>query len=284
MTTTHFDITLLLDESGSMTSRHAWVIQAYNDFFSQQKSLVIEGETCNVSTYFFNDRLRTIQEKVPITEVPLLTESEYRPTNGTALYDAMIEVLDKMHATTSEGRKLFVVITDGMNNSGIKTATDLQEKIESMAVEIVYMGSNQDAILHGAQVGARQDATLEYDDHHFLEAMDSIGNAVSRMRSGETQAIEFTELERSVSSGGGEPPVMPPRRLRFMQTLSPLPDTDIEWEPSFVNVSSQGGDITMLQLPPLLPPLRRYETLHLGRLGAGSSLDSDSSDTDTVVL
>jgi hypothetical protein len=265
-----------------MTSRHAWVIQAYNDFFSQQKSLVIEGETCKVSTYFFNDRLRTIQEKVPITEVPSLTESEYRPTSGTALFDAMIEVLEKMHVTTSEGRKLFVVITDGMNNSGIKTATDLQEKIESVAVEIVYMGSNQDAILHGSRVGARQDATLEYDDHHFLEAMDSMGNAVSRMRSGETQAIEFTEVERSVSSGGGSRPVMPPRRLGFMQTLSPLPDT--EWGPSFVDVSSQGGDSTMLQLPPLLPPLRRYETLHLGRLGAGSSLDSDSSDTDTVVL
>jgi len=226
--------------------------------------------------------VRTIQDKVPITDVSLLTESEYRPTNGTALYDAMIDVLDKMH--NFEGRKLFVVITDGMNNSGSKTATDLQEKIESMAVEIVYMGSNQDAILHGAQVGARQDATLEYDDHHFLEAMDSMGNAVSRMRSGETQAIEFTELERSVSGGGGGgsgggPPVMPPRRPRFMHTLSPLPDTDIEWEPSFVNVSSQGGDITMLQLPPLLPPLRRYES----RL-RGSSLDSDSSDTDTVVL
>jgi len=281
--TTHFNISLLLDESGSMYSRHAWVIKAYNDFFNQQKLLVIEGETCTVSTYFFNDQVRTIQDKVPITDVSLLTESEYRPTNGTALYDAMIDVLDKMHHF--EGRKLFVVITDGMNNSGSKTATDLQEKIESMAVEIVYMGSNQDAILHGAQVGARQDATLEYDDNHFLEAMDSMGNAVSRMRSGETQAIEFTELERSVSGGGGGggggPPVMPLRRPRFMQTLSPLPD---EWEPSLVDVSSPGGDSTMLQLPPLLPPLRRYESRLRGRVMVGSSLDSDSSDTDTVVL
>jgi hypothetical protein len=281
--TTHFNISLLLDESGSMYSRHAWVIKAYNDFFNQQKLLVIEGETCTVSTYFFNDQVRTIQDKVPITDVSLLTESEYRPTNGTALYDAMIDVLDKMH--NFEGRKLFVVITDGMNNSGSKTATDLQEKIESMAVEIVYMGSNQDAILHGAQVGARQDATLEYDDNHFLEAMDSMGNAVSRMRSGETQAIEFTELERSVSGGGGGggggPSVMPIRRPRFMQTLSPLPD---EWEPSLVDVSSPGGDSTMLQLPPLLPPLRRYESRLRGRVMVGSSLDSDSSDTDTVVL
>jgi hypothetical protein len=264
-----------------MMDRHAWVVNAYNDFFKRQKSLIIEGQTCSVSTYFFNDKLRSILEDIPINDVPLLTADEYRPMRGTALYDSMITILDKLELegtvvssadeTQPQQQKLFVVITDGMNNSGVKEASDLLEKINAVKVEIVYMGSNQDAILNGARIGAARGATLEYSDDHFLEAMDSIGNAVSRMRSGQTQGIEFTPLERERSSGGvGGIGSMRPSRA--INTLSPLPSFDL---------GGGGND--------LLPPrVRRHDhgTLPLGSsLNSLNSLDSlDSLDSlETVV-
>jgi hypothetical protein len=198
-------------------------------------------------------------------------------------------VLEKFSSVTADTeqqqqqqqQKLFVVITDGMNNSGVKEASDLLEKINAVKVEIVYMGSNQDAILNGARIGAARGATLEYSDDHFLEAMDSVGNAVSRMRSGQTQGIEFTPLERERSSGGGGGiRSVRASRSRYTSTLSTLPSFDM------------GGGYGGNDLPLLLPPrLRRHEhatvdiDIDAVPLSAGSSLDSlDSLDSvETLV-
>lgn len=255
---THLDIHLVVDESGSMTPRHAWLVKAYNDFFAQQKTLQIEGQTCSVSTYFFNDVLRRHLQEVPIADVPELMGTDYRPGSGTALYDSMIAVLEEIGtSSTDTHQKLLVVLTDGMNNSGLKSASDLQQKMEEIRVEVVYMGSNQDAILHGSRVGARMGATLQYTDDHMLDAMDSIGNAVTRMRSGETEGIEFTSLEREVSSGGGGGGAQ----------AHAMPSYD-------------GRSDSMLQLP--LLPVQRYDATYRGSR-MESSLDSLDSDTETVV-
>jgi len=68
-------------------------------------------------------------------------------------------------------------------------------------VEIVYMGSNQDAILNGQHYGARQGANLLYTDDSLGEAMRATSGAVGRVLSGRTRTVEYTDLERNFSAG-----------------------------------------------------------------------------------
>ena len=99
---------------------------------------------------------------------------------------------------------MLLVMTDGEENSSTRTTSNrLRELLDTTPVEVVYMGSNQDAILNGAGMGANRDSSLAYDDLFMLEAIDSLGNAVGRVRSGQTQYIVFTPQERARSGGRG---------------------------------------------------------------------------------
>ena len=197
------DIFFVVDESGSMMMRREWVLQAYNDFFQEQKE-ICDTLTTTISVYFFNDFIRTHLHQVPLADVPLLEFHDYQPMNATALYDALLTVFDDVETVAvlrPDGKRLVVVVTDGYNTTGVARAEDLQSRLTAVPVEMVYMGSNQDAILQGSRVGSGPGSSLQYTDDRFLDAMTSMTRAVTRMRSGETQTVEFTLMERGVSSG-----------------------------------------------------------------------------------
>jgi len=253
------DIFMVVDESGSMTSRRDWVLEAYDDFFKRHKELQVgEDEVCRVSVYFFHETIRCLYPHVLLEEAPPLDSHDYRPSGSTALYDSLLVVLEDVDRTAAlrpEGKRLVVVVTDGMNTSGVARAEDLRAKLDNVnvPVEMVYMGSNQDAILQGERVGSGRGSSLQYEDDHFLDAMFSMTSAVARMRSGETQTVEFTHVERSRSAGteqdGGS-------------SLDP-------WDPweSRINIG-------MVMPPP--PTLSRHQTM-------SSELRSNSGDTVDIL-
>lgn len=186
----------ILDKSGSMKSRVDKVISGMNEFIEDQKKV---GD-CRVNLYSFNSKIETIFEDKNISEVEFLTPERYDPNGPTALLDAMGYVLQKIPL---DQKSILIILTDGEENSSYKyTSVSILEMIESRKnnLEIVYMGSNQDAILNGARIGVNCRSSLVYNDLNLPEAMRCTSAAVKRYRSQETQGIEYTEEERQKSA------------------------------------------------------------------------------------
>jgi len=102
---------IVLDESGSMHLDRPKVIHALNDFITAQQA---EGLDCRVTLMKFNDRVKTVLDDIQLSELRKITESDYQPNGGTALFDAIGTAIRKF---SEEKDILLVVITDGEENS-----------------------------------------------------------------------------------------------------------------------------------------------------------------------
>lgn len=203
----HTKIYILIDRSGSMTCRARQVMIGYNEFLRKQKALQLEGATCDVSTYFFSDTISIHQEDRPLGETLDLTIEQYQPDGMTALFDATAHIYRRiLDEEDIDGlRRIVLILTDGMENASQEVTSGALETLRtavSAKAEIIYMGSNQDATAVGEGVGATREASLNYNDENLLHAIDSAGNAITRVRTGATPTITFTEVERARSSGG----------------------------------------------------------------------------------
>jgi len=201
-------ITYIIDQSGSMLSRRDTVLQGFNEFIQDQLSI----KDCFVSLYTFNHTLSTVFEKLAVKDVKPLSNNDYIPMGTTALYDAMGDVISKIDTTPTTERRItrsmtkgdkfvVIVLTDGEENSS-RTYTRQQIKdllTEKDYIEVVYVGSNQDAILNGKNMGTG--TALKYSDNALGTAMRCTSEAVKRYTSSKTPTIEFTQLERDISLG-----------------------------------------------------------------------------------
>lgn len=202
----HIDIELVVDESGSMEDRRQIVVNGINEFIQQQKADLCEGTTCSVSLFFFNNCIRNIFESKLLGDIQKITLEEYKPSGCTALNDAFGARLALIHEAPvdSNKKRILMVITDGEENSSKQfTPNRLKLLIEQTKekVEIVYMGSNQDAILNGSHYGATRESSLNYSDAFLGEALRATTNAVGRIVSGRSNTVEYTQLERDISQG-----------------------------------------------------------------------------------
>ena len=106
---------LALDQSESMNPLADVVIDSVNHLIDEQRSL---NGNSRFSLLLFNNKVETIQDAVPLSEFPLLDESQYQPCGGTALNDAVAGLIKSIGAH-AQGRRSFVlcvIITDGMEN------------------------------------------------------------------------------------------------------------------------------------------------------------------------
>jgi len=195
-------IHLLIDQSGSMCSRRLSIVKGYNDFLQKQKDILVEDEECYVSTYMFSDMINVLYEDVSLSDVPVLSTEDYEPGGSTALWDSTAFIYKKILESEEIARHIVVILTDGEENASRTTTkkalAELKQCVSSKA-EIIYMGSNQDAIANGLDIGADQGTSLNYDDNNLLDAIESLGQAVRRGRTGDD--LRFTPVERARSSG-----------------------------------------------------------------------------------
>lgn len=202
------------------------VIDGFNEFLQRQKAVAIETP-CTVSVLFFSHSLDVLYQDQPLDSTCDLSIEDYHPGGSTALRDAMAEMLRNARDAhiVNGATTIAVVLTDGYENCSTTSIQDLQDLITETSpyVHIAYMGSNQDAILAGGQIGASMDASLNYNDEFLLEAIESTSEAVGRFRSGATIGIEYSLSERAASSGGST--------------------IDFDDRMDFAGRSSSGGDI-----------------------------------------
>ncbi len=188
---THIEV--VVDRSGSMAAIADDVIGGYNGFVAAQKGGVGEA---TLSYSQFDTEFETIYDAVPIDAVPPLTDATFQPRGMTALFDAVGDRILKcgdrlaaMPEADRPGKVLFLIITDGLENSSceftrerIREMIETQEKLFSWT--FAFIGANQDAFAEGGRIGVRRDRALNYaaDSRGVARMFECCEMAVGRLR------------------------------------------------------------------------------------------------------
>ena len=188
------ELVFILDRSGSMSGLEQDTIGGFNAMMEKQRR---EDEKTLVTTVLFDTHNEIIHDRLPLDQVPPLTDREYYPRGCTALLDAVgstIRHIAHIHKYASpEARPqktLFVITTDGMENSSREYTYEWVKQLiaheqEKYGWEFLFLGANIDAAAEGAKFGIREDRTATYkcDSVGTSLNFDVIGDAVCQMRS-----------------------------------------------------------------------------------------------------
>jgi von Willebrand factor type A domain len=165
------EIVLILDESGSMSFCKSDTVGGFNKFLTSQQK--IKGEA-NVTFVKFSDYYKIINDATPINHVSHLNESNYTPSNSTALLDAVgktINSIGKRLANTPENQRpekvIMVIITDGYENNSKEFSRKqifdmVTHQREKYNWEFIFLGANIDA--WGQEIGIFNNVNISKDD------------------------------------------------------------------------------------------------------------------------
>ena len=115
------ELIFILDRSGSMSGLEADTIGGFNSMIAKQKKEV--GEAL-VSTVLFDHESVVIHDRLPLSEVPPLTEKEHFTCGCTALLDAVGSAIHHIGNIHKYARRedvpektMFIITTDGYENA-----------------------------------------------------------------------------------------------------------------------------------------------------------------------
>jgi uncharacterized protein YegL len=175
------DRVFLLDRSGSMASCCIDTIDGFNTFIESQKQF---GGTMTLC--LFDDQFETVYEKMPIADVPQLTTDTFVPRGGTALHDAMGQVL-KMELSDDA---MVIILTDGDENSSrTYTSVHVKDLVNLKPWKFVYLGANQDAVLAARNMGIN--TSLDYDVNRTPELFRALSETVSNYTQNPSLGLMF---------------------------------------------------------------------------------------------
>ena len=121
-------------------------------------------------------------DKESLSEVPKLTDRNYEPNGTTPLYDAIGFSIDSLER--AEGSVLFIVLTDGYENSSSRfNKHDIAQKISRKTEQdwkFVFLGCDIDAMEEGRDIGISPESAKSYSRAESSQAMADISSATIR--------------------------------------------------------------------------------------------------------
>ena len=164
------ELVFILDRSGSMAGLESDTIGGFNGMIAQHRS---EGGDVLVSTVLFDHEHEVVHDRVRIADVPALTSKEYYTRGCTALLDAMgdaIHHIKNVHKYARPedrpARTIFIITTDGMENSSTRYTADqvraMVKQREEAGWEFVFLGANIDAVQVAGGLGIRAENAVEF--------------------------------------------------------------------------------------------------------------------------
>ena len=166
------EFVFILDRSGSMAGLEQDTIGGFNAMLAKQRK---EPGEAVVSTVLFDSNSTVIHDRVPITQVPDLTEEDYFVRGCTALLDAVGGAIHHIGNVHKYARKedvpdktLFIITTDGMENASKHYTYDkvrhmIERQKERYGWEFIFLGANIDAAAEAGKFGI--DASMAADYH-----------------------------------------------------------------------------------------------------------------------
>ena len=146
-------IFLLLDMTGSMSSKKEATIDACNEYIGGQQSNGLGDDTVfTLGVFNTNVGMERIVDGVPMDQAPRIDHEHYRPDGATPLYDAIGQAMDLLEPY--EGQVLFIIQTDGEENSSQHlTRKDVLRRVAEKTAagwQFLYLGCDIDAMGRGA--------------------------------------------------------------------------------------------------------------------------------------
>lgn len=183
------ELVFILDRSGSMGGLESDTIGGFNGMIDRQKK---EEKGVNVTTILFDDEVEVIHDRFPIGIIEPLTEKEYFVRGCTALLDAVGAGIDKMDNVQKHlpeqhraGKVIFVITTDGLENSTRSIVTNKSE--EKLGKERVRLGvfifrSQQDAAKEAGKIGINRNRSVTYENtpDGIAVNFEAVGRALSK--------------------------------------------------------------------------------------------------------
>ena len=207
------EVVFILDKSGSMSGLESDTIGGFNSLIEKQKKE--EGEAL-ISVVLFNDESNVIYDRVPIAKVEPMNDKQYFVGGCTALLDAIggaIHHIGNVHKYVREEdrpeKTLFIITTDGMENSSHKYTYDKVKKLvekqkEKYGWEFLFLGANIDAIDVAGRFGIGADRAVNYEcdeegTRHNYECIGKMVTGARRARSKAkmAEAMDFCCMEIS---------------------------------------------------------------------------------------
>ena len=188
------ELVFILDRSGSMGGLVSDTIGGFNAMLERQKKE--EDGVTLVTTVLFDTRIDRLHDRLPIAEVPAMTEREYVPGGCTALLDAVgstIRHIAQIHryarAEDVPEKTLFVITTDGLENASRRYRLDEVRKLiehekEKYGWEFLFLGANIDAVGTAAGLGIGADRSVNFvpDGRGLDLCFESVGSAISDVK------------------------------------------------------------------------------------------------------
>jgi len=166
-------------------------IGGFNTFLQSQSPETI------ISLTLFDNEITPLYTKKAL-EADLLTTETFVPRGSTSLLDAIGHVIKSV---PSGEVPTIVILTDGFENTSKKYTklhiNDLITEKKNLGWNFVFLAANQDAIQSAGELGIPEGSALTYDNGSVESAFKSASNAIERLRTGETQKVQFTQEERS---------------------------------------------------------------------------------------
>ncbi len=165
------EIVYILDRSGSMSGLEADTIGGFNSMMEKQKKT---DEMALVSTILFDDDCEVLHDRVPINKIEKMTDKQYYVRGCTALLDAIggaIHHMGNVHKYAREedvpGKTIFVITTDGMENSSSKYSYDKIRKMvkkqqKKYGWEFIFIGANIDSFAEAQRLGVKANRAVNY--------------------------------------------------------------------------------------------------------------------------
>lgn len=176
------ELVLIIDASGSMEHLQHETISSVNGVVRDQ--LEDSGEKLDLTVAVFNTSVEVLLDGVRATSPHILSKKNYRPSDCTALHDAVVGVItrvgDRLASRTEEERPsavIVVIVTDGEENasaryklSDVARIIDHQRKVYNW--QFLFLGANQDSWATGQAMSI--DATDAKDWTSSKEGMKKL--------------------------------------------------------------------------------------------------------------
>jgi uncharacterized protein YegL len=196
------NIVCILDMSGSMTNIIEKAREGFNNFLNEQKE---SKNKIKFSLLFFDTSFYMPYNNVDINDVKPVNDETYFANGGTSLYDAIglsidnyIDYLSTKSVKKRPDKSLFVILTDGEENSSTIYDRDLVKKMitdsrENLNCEFIYLGANQDACFVAENIGMSGTNSFTY-----TATNEGITQAYSKISSATSYYIDSDEKENLI--------------------------------------------------------------------------------------
>ncbi len=206
------ELVFVLDRSGSMSGLEDDTIGGFNSMLKKQQA---EPGSAFITTVLFNQKIEVLQDRLPLEKALPLTGADYTVYGGTALIDALgvtVQHIETIHKYARPedvpAHTLFVIITDGMENSSHMFSSSevkktIRKKTERDGWEFLFLGANIDAVETASHYGIRSDRAVTYHSDSFGTRLnyDAVSKAASSLRKSaciqEDWQLEIAENEAS---------------------------------------------------------------------------------------